>query len=41
MELKMDDVEFLGDITALLRPSENYDPQRAYEIILTRLLNKR
>jgi hypothetical protein len=40
MELKMKDNEFLGDITALLRPSERYDQDIAYDNIKNSLLIK-
>lgn len=40
MELKMKDSEFLGDITALIRPTEKYDQNDAYEHITTELLMK-
>lgn len=38
MELKMNDSEFLGDITALLRPTEKYDQDKAYDSIKKWLL---
>ncbi|MDR2556792.1 MAG: nucleotidyl transferase AbiEii/AbiGii toxin family protein [Bacteroidales bacterium] len=40
MELKMRDDEFLGDITALLRPDEKYEPQTAWNLIKTSLIEK-
>lgn len=40
MEAKMQDDEFTGDITGLLRPTENYDQQEAYEMLRTELLEK-
>lgn len=40
MELKMKDSEFLGDITALLRPTEKYDQDEAYDRIKNSLLTK-
>ncbi|MBK7652183.1 MAG: nucleotidyl transferase AbiEii/AbiGii toxin family protein [Flammeovirgaceae bacterium] len=40
MELKIKDSEFRGDITALLRPTEKYDQDIAYENIRTELLMK-
>ena len=40
MELKMKDDEFLGDITALLRPTEKYDQADSYERIKEWLLSK-
>jgi predicted nucleotidyltransferase component of viral defense system len=38
MEAKMQDPEFLGDTTALLRPDVPYDPQTAYELVKTTLI---
>jgi predicted nucleotidyltransferase component of viral defense system len=40
MEAKMHDDEFLGDITALIRPTEEYDPSTAFELVRTELLEK-
>ncbi len=40
MELKMQDEEFLGDTNMLLRQGELYDPQEAYTIVKSTLLNK-
>ena len=40
MDLKMKDDEFIGDMTGLLRPSENYDPYVAYELVKKKLLEK-
>jgi predicted nucleotidyltransferase component of viral defense system len=40
IEEKMKDREFIGDTTALLRPAEKYDPQAAYELIKTELIEK-
>lgn len=40
MELKIQDEEFLGDTKMLLRPGEQYDPQKAYEVIKSTLLDK-
>ena len=40
MEAKMEDDEFTGDITGLIRPTENYDQQAAYELVRTELLEK-
>jgi predicted nucleotidyltransferase component of viral defense system len=37
---KMKDAEFLGDITALLRPDEIYDPNIAYEFIKKELIER-
>ncbi len=38
MEAKIEDAEFLGDTTALLRPTEEYNAQAAYELIKTELI---
>jgi predicted nucleotidyltransferase component of viral defense system len=40
MQAKMQDDEFTGDITGLIRPTENYDQQAAYELVRTELLEK-
>lgn len=40
MEAKMQDDEFTGDITGLIRPTENYDQQAAYELVRTELLER-
>lgn len=40
MEGKMKDSEFLGDTKGILRPNERYDPQAAYEIVRTKLLER-
>ncbi|MBV6425524.1 MAG: hypothetical protein KIPDCIKN_00003 [Haliscomenobacter sp.] len=40
MEAKMQDSEFLGDTTALLRPDVPYDPQTAYELVKTTLIER-
>lgn len=40
MNLKMQDNEFSGDISALLRPDVEYDHHRAYEYIKAELLDK-
>lgn len=40
MELKMKDSEFLGDITALLRPTEKYNQSEAFDRIKNSLLTK-
>lgn len=40
MEAKIQDDEFLGDITALLRPSEKYNPVYAFELVRSELLEK-
>lgn len=40
MEAKMQDSEFLGDTTALLRPDAPYNPQVAYEFIKSSLIER-
>lgn len=40
LEAKMQDSEFLGDTTALLRPDLSYDPQTAYELVKTTLIER-
>ncbi len=40
MESKINDPEFLGDTTALLRPGQEYEPLAAYELIKTELIEK-
>ncbi len=40
MEEKMLDTEFLGDIQLLLRNGEAYDPQKAWELVKTELIEK-
>lgn len=40
MESKMNDDEFLGDITGLLRPEVNYNAAEAYALIKTKLLEQ-
>lgn len=40
MEAKIQDAEFLGDTTALLRPDVPYNPQKAYELVRTTLIEK-
>jgi len=40
MEEKMQDDEFLGDTQLLLRNGEAYDPQKAYELVKNRLIEK-
>jgi len=40
MEEKMLDTDFLGDTQLLLRYSEAYDPQEAYEVVKTNLIEK-
>ena len=38
MEQKIEDDEFLGDISMLLRPDENYNPQEAWELVKRELI---
>jgi predicted nucleotidyltransferase component of viral defense system len=38
MEAKMQDSEFLGDITGLIRPAISYDPWLAYELVKQKLI---
>jgi predicted nucleotidyltransferase component of viral defense system len=40
MEAKMQDDEFTGDISALIRPTEKYDQATAFELVRTVLLEK-
>jgi len=40
MEAKMQDDEFIGDIAALIRPTEQYDPISAYDFVRTELIEK-
>ncbi len=40
IEAKMQDIEFLGDTTALLRPDIPYDPQTAYELVKRTLIER-
>jgi predicted nucleotidyltransferase component of viral defense system len=40
MEAKMKDSEFLGDTTALLRPYVAYNPEDAYELVRTQLIER-
>ncbi|HMW10721.1 MAG: nucleotidyl transferase AbiEii/AbiGii toxin family protein [Saprospiraceae bacterium] len=40
MEAKMQNDEFIGDIAALIRPTENYDLATAFELVRTELLEK-
>ena len=40
MEQKVQDIEFLGDIEMLLRPNENYNPQKAWELVRKELIEK-
>lgn len=40
MEAKMKDSEFLGDITALIRPELTYNAWEAYEVVRARLIER-
>jgi len=40
MEQKIEDIEFLGDIEMLLRPNENYNPQKAWELVKKELIER-
>ena len=40
MEQKIEDDEFLGDISMLLRPDEDYNPQVAWELVKRELIEK-
>ncbi len=40
LEIKMKDDEFLGDITALIRPDEIYDQREAFEMLTKMVLEK-
>jgi len=40
MEAKIADEEFLGDTNLLLRPEETYNPQVAYELVKSQLIEK-
>lgn len=40
MEAKMQDDEFIGDIAGLIRPTEQYSQQEAYELVNKELLQK-
>lgn len=40
MELKMQDEEFLEDVTPLLRPEIQFEPHRAYSIVYERLIDR-
>jgi len=40
MEEKITDPAFLGDLTALLRPDELYNPQSAWELVKTEIIEK-
>ena len=40
LEDKMNDPEFLGDTTALLRPDEIYDPYDGFRLVKTELIDR-
>ncbi|WP_127131776.1 nucleotidyl transferase AbiEii/AbiGii toxin family protein [Pseudoflavitalea rhizosphaerae] len=40
MDAKMQDDEFIGDLAALIRPTEKYDQATAFELVRTELLEK-
>lgn len=40
IEMKLSDDEFLGDIKAIIRPGENYNPFEAWDIIKEQIINK-
>ena len=40
MEEKINDPAFLGDLTALLRPDELYDPRMAWDLVKTDIIWK-
>ncbi len=40
MEAKLKDDEFTGDIAALIRPTEKYDQETAFDLVRTELLEK-
>ena len=40
MEDKMQDEEFLGDTQQLLRPDENFNPQKGYEVVRSLLIDR-
>lgn len=40
MELKMQDEEFLEDVTPLLRPEIQFDPHKAYSLVYEQLIDK-
>ena len=40
MELKMQDEEFLEDVTSLLRPEIQFEPHTAYSLVCERLINR-
>jgi predicted nucleotidyltransferase component of viral defense system len=40
IEAKMQDDEFVGDIAALIRPTEKYDQSSAFDLVRAELLEK-
>lgn len=40
MEMKMTDLEFLGDTTGLIRPEMAYDPMAAYQLVKETLIDR-
>jgi hypothetical protein len=40
LEDKMNDPEFLGDTTALLRPDETYDPKEGFRLVKSDSIDK-
>jgi hypothetical protein len=40
LEDKMNNPQFLGDTTALLRPGETYDPKEGFRLIKSELIDK-
>jgi len=40
VELKMQDEDFPGDMNMLLRVGEEYDPQQAWEVVKSSLLDR-
>ncbi|HSV75419.1 MAG TPA: nucleotidyl transferase AbiEii/AbiGii toxin family protein [Bacteroidales bacterium] len=40
MQAKMQDDEFSGDIAALIRPTEQYDQQKAFDLVRNQILEK-
>jgi len=40
MEQKIEDAEFLGDIEMLLRPDEKYNPQEAWKLVRSQLIER-
>ncbi|MBN2613584.1 MAG: nucleotidyl transferase AbiEii/AbiGii toxin family protein [Bacteroidales bacterium] len=40
IELKIKDSDFLGDTKSLLRPGEKYNPEEAWELVKTKLIEK-